>query len=139
MFFSSIDFEILTIIIIIVVVFPMLWIWWWFRWCCQSINRFGALKMCRNVLTLQQNLSNLFACDEEPFERVRKYYELLIGSIEVSHSLTDSLSQNQQTDQVYFILWFLICLFVDRMFSNILTITSPITRNFFHLKNIKRS
>jgi hypothetical protein len=44
----------------------------------KSINKWGVRKMCRNVFALQQNLTNIIiSTDEEPFEKARKYYELL--------------------------------------------------------------
>lgn len=43
----------------------------------EKINRYGALKMVRNVFALQQNLSNITSFNEAPFDRVRVYYELI--------------------------------------------------------------
>lgn len=43
----------------------------------EEINRYGALKMVRNVFALQQNLSNITSFNEAPFDRVRVYYELI--------------------------------------------------------------
>jgi hypothetical protein len=61
----------------------------------KAINRFGALKMRRNVLTLQQNFSGLIPCDETPFERARKYYDLVTGSIEgVFQHINEHLSDH---------------------------------------------
>lgn len=48
----------------------------------KSINRYGVLKMVRNVFGLQQNLSNITSFNESPFDKVRKYYELLNMSVD---------------------------------------------------------
>jgi hypothetical protein len=46
--------------------------------------------MCRNVFALQQNLTNIIiSTDEEPFEKARKYYELLNISQEVRNIEVD--------------------------------------------------
>lgn len=45
--------------------------------CIEAINRFGVFKMIRNVFALQQNLTNIITFSEDPFDRVRRYYELL--------------------------------------------------------------
>jgi hypothetical protein len=51
--------------------------------------------MRRNVLTLQQNFSGLIPCDETPFERARKYYDLVTGSIEgVFQHINEHLSDH---------------------------------------------
>jgi len=40
-------------------------------------------KMVRNVFALQQNLTNIITFNQEPFDRVRRYYELLNLSVDV--------------------------------------------------------
>jgi hypothetical protein len=43
----------------------------------EGINKNGVQKMIRNVFALQQNLTNYIPFDQEPFDRVRRFYELL--------------------------------------------------------------
>jgi hypothetical protein len=48
----------------------------------EAINRNGVVKMIRNVFSLQQNLTGMTTFNEEPFDKVRRYYELLNLNIE---------------------------------------------------------
>eukprot|EP00698_Gefionella_okellyi_P019585 TRINITY_DN6020_c0_g1_i1.p1 TRINITY_DN6020_c0_g1~~TRINITY_DN6020_c0_g1_i1.p1 ORF type:complete len:762 (+),score=190.40 TRINITY_DN6020_c0_g1_i1:477-2762(+) len=43
------------------------------------INANGVQKICRNLSALQQNLSNIVSSDDQLFERVRQFFELITG------------------------------------------------------------
>lgn len=43
----------------------------------EAINRNGVVKMIRNIFTLQQNLTGMTTFNEAPFDKARRYYELL--------------------------------------------------------------
>jgi hypothetical protein len=65
----------------------------------ESINRNGVVKMVRNIFTLQQNLTGMTTFNEDPFDRARRYYELLNLNIEevyqyvaLHHHIDDPLS-----------------------------------------------
>ncbi|KAJ1967249.1 exocyst subunit, partial [Dimargaris xerosporica] len=42
----------------------------------KDLNRFGVHKMVRNILALQQNLTNISLCSELGMDRALKYYKL---------------------------------------------------------------
>lgn len=48
----------------------------------ESINRNGVVKMVRNIFTLQQNLTGMTTFNEVPFDKARRYYELLNLNLE---------------------------------------------------------
>lgn len=48
----------------------------------ENINRNGVVKMVRNIFTLQQNLTGMTTFNEVPFDKARRYYELLNLNLE---------------------------------------------------------
>ncbi|KAK7482018.1 hypothetical protein BaRGS_00026710 [Batillaria attramentaria] len=54
----------------------------------KKINENGIKKMCRNILAIQQNLTNITLTRETDLDRARQFYELLYLSPDVS-SMTD--------------------------------------------------
>lgn len=48
----------------------------------ETINRNGVVKMVRNIFTLQQNLTGMTTFNEAPFDKARRYYELLNLNLE---------------------------------------------------------
>lgn len=48
----------------------------------EAINRNGVVKMVRNIFALQQNLTGMTTFNETPFDKARRYYELLNSNIE---------------------------------------------------------
>lgn len=60
----------------------------------KGINKNGVLRICRNVFALQQNITNIVTTvtrsKEDYFDRVRRYFRLLLLSEEVRCSVSCS-------------------------------------------------
>eukprot|EP01083_Nonionella_stella_P295577 1004537_1 len=64
----------------------------------KRFNTNGVHKMSRNLFALQQNLTNLVVASKEShFDRVRKYYELLL----VSKAELEEFQRNDHDDPVF--------------------------------------
>ena len=55
----------------------------------KRLNQPGARKLVMNVRSLQQNLANVVSMPERELEKARQYYELLLGTGQVSSSCVD--------------------------------------------------
>ncbi|KAK5580964.1 hypothetical protein RB653_000991 [Dictyostelium firmibasis] len=59
----------------------------------NSINDNGVAKLCKNVFTLQQNLSNIIVKREIFFDRIRQFYQALSAEDELLNYLLEKMSQ----------------------------------------------
>ncbi|EGC33575.1 hypothetical protein DICPUDRAFT_36520 [Dictyostelium purpureum] len=59
----------------------------------RSINGNGIAKLCKNVFTLQQNLSNIIVKREIFFDRVRQFYQALSVEEDLLNYLLEKLNQ----------------------------------------------
>ncbi|XP_012937750.1 exocyst complex component 4 isoform X3 [Aplysia californica] len=73
----------------------------------KKINENGIKKMCRNILAIQQNLTNITLTRESDLDRARHFYELLyLNPDDVLNSLAEkgpqfTLNEYQQLIQLY--------------------------------------
>ncbi|KAF2075037.1 hypothetical protein CYY_003647 [Polysphondylium violaceum] len=59
--------------------------------CIKQINDNGVAKLCKNVFTLQQNLSNIIVKREIYFDRVRQFYQSLASEDETLNYILEKL------------------------------------------------
>ncbi|KYR01483.1 exocyst complex subunit 4 [Tieghemostelium lacteum] len=59
----------------------------------KQINTNGVSKLCKNVFTLQQNLSNIIVKREIFFDRVRQFYQSLLVEDEFLNYIVEKLAQ----------------------------------------------
>eukprot|EP01132_Coremiostelium_polycephalum_P007844 gene7844-9658_t len=59
----------------------------------KQINNNGVAKLCKNVFTLQQNLSNIIVKREIFFDRIRQFYQSLLSEDELINYLVEKLNQ----------------------------------------------
>ncbi|GAM18489.1 hypothetical protein SAMD00019534_016640, partial [Acytostelium subglobosum LB1] len=58
----------------------------------KQINNNGVAKLCKNVYTLQQNLTNIIVKREIFFDRIRQFYQSLANEDELLHYLLEKMS-----------------------------------------------
>ena len=54
----------------------------------RRINKYGNAKMIRNVMSLQQNLTNIASVDEKSLDISRAYYEMFYLGGEVCYVIS---------------------------------------------------